>query len=334
MNEYDLPIDIHANKLIGRQERRRKKASNWPPLFPLSLLSLSEWLVSRQHCCKDWKPRLDQIRGKIRNALKDMPQHETILKILSEQNTFNYYICKQIVEILKETEKNTKNIFGFYTSERMKEWQEILSLYETDGVFLAETAQILVRNVTYEIPSLKKNINRMQQLHDEYSKKEDELTKQAHHFKRNYYEYAHKIGLKGDSIVDEINELLSDFPQFLRSVVNRLSELERCRTHYVTFLFFLSNLQQNEKTLPLIRYLLEKGNTTYFEYVNGQAPEIVEEVPCLINEPVPVTSESDEDKIDFGEEIDFGDTHSSPENTTNGDFVHIEKVSYEMCIEL
>lgn len=35
----------------------------------------------------------------------------------------NYFHCKEIVDILKETEKDSKNIFGFYSSQRMKDWQ-------------------------------------------------------------------------------------------------------------------------------------------------------------------------------------------------------------------
>lgn len=48
----------------------------------------------------------------------------------------NFFHCKKIVEILKETEAATKNIFGRYSSQRMKDWQEIVSLYERDNVYL------------------------------------------------------------------------------------------------------------------------------------------------------------------------------------------------------
>ena len=48
----------------------------------------------------------------------------------------NYFHCLHIVEILKETEAASKNIFGRYSSQRMKDWQEIVKLYQQDGVFL------------------------------------------------------------------------------------------------------------------------------------------------------------------------------------------------------
>lgn len=72
----------------------------------------------------------------------------------------NFFHCQEIVEILRETEKDTKNIFGYYSSQRMKDWQEIVDLYKRDKLFLAECAQILQRLVQYEIPSLKKSIQK------------------------------------------------------------------------------------------------------------------------------------------------------------------------------
>lgn len=46
----------------------------------------------------------------------------------------------------------------------MKDWQEIVRLYEKDNVFLAEASQLLMRNVAYEIPSIKKSIAKCEQM--------------------------------------------------------------------------------------------------------------------------------------------------------------------------
>lgn len=77
----------------------------------------------------------------------------------------HYFNCLRIVEILKETEKNSKNIFGMYSSQRMKDWNAIVSAYQKNNLYLAEAASILQRNVAYEIPALKKQINKCEQQH-------------------------------------------------------------------------------------------------------------------------------------------------------------------------
>ncbi len=76
----------------------------------------------------------------------------------------NYFHCLQIVEILKETEADSKSLFGRYGSQRMKDWQEVVRCYETGSVGLAEAAQLLMRNTAYEIPATKKAIVKCEQV--------------------------------------------------------------------------------------------------------------------------------------------------------------------------
>lgn len=54
-------------------------------------------------------------------------------------------------------------MFGRYGSQRMKDWQEIVRSYEKDNVYLAEAAQMLIRNVNYEVPGFKKQIQKLEQ---------------------------------------------------------------------------------------------------------------------------------------------------------------------------
>lgn len=58
MNEQDIPIDIHVNKL-------------------------SDWLVSRRIVDKNWQRNVKDVRNKINDALKDMPGNEELIELLS-----------------------------------------------------------------------------------------------------------------------------------------------------------------------------------------------------------------------------------------------------------
>lgn len=58
MNEQDIPIDIHVNKL-------------------------SDWLVSRRIADKNWQRNIKDVRNKINDALKDMPGNEKLIELLS-----------------------------------------------------------------------------------------------------------------------------------------------------------------------------------------------------------------------------------------------------------
>lgn len=50
----------------------------------------------------------------------------------------NYFHCLRIVELLKETESSTKNIFGTYSSQRMKDWLEIVKSYGKGNIYLGK----------------------------------------------------------------------------------------------------------------------------------------------------------------------------------------------------
>ncbi|VDM75648.1 unnamed protein product [Strongylus vulgaris] len=102
-NVQDLPIDIHSGKLL-------------------------DWLISRRHCQKDWQKNVLVIREKIKHAILDMPESDEVVKLLQGScdlpfADINYFHCQRIIEILRETEKDTKNFLGFYSSQRMKDWQ-------------------------------------------------------------------------------------------------------------------------------------------------------------------------------------------------------------------
>ena len=48
----------------------------------------------------------------------------------------------------------------------MKDWNTIVGAYQKNNIYLAEAASVLQRNVAYEIPALKKQINKCQTQHD------------------------------------------------------------------------------------------------------------------------------------------------------------------------
>uniref|UniRef100_A0A3B3ZJ44 Uncharacterized protein n=1 Tax=Periophthalmus magnuspinnatus TaxID=409849 RepID=A0A3B3ZJ44_9GOBI len=48
-----------------------------------------------------------------------MPENEEIKSLLSG-SYIHYFHCMRIVEILRKTEASSKNIFGRYSSQRMK----------------------------------------------------------------------------------------------------------------------------------------------------------------------------------------------------------------------
>ncbi|EPY87196.1 CDK5 regulatory subunit-associated protein 3 [Camelus ferus] len=107
----------------------------------------------------------------------------------------------------------------------MPESEEIAQLLS--GSF--ELSSLLVRNVNYEIPSLKKQIAKCQQLQQEYSRKEEEGQAGAAEMREQFYhsckQYGitvsprhHGAGIAGDNVRRELLALVKDLPSQLAEI--------------------------------------------------------------------------------------------------------------------
>ncbi|XP_043911237.1 CDK5 regulatory subunit-associated protein 3 isoform X2 [Protopterus annectens] len=262
-----------------------------------------DWLVDRRHCSLKWQNSVLTIREKIKAAMQDMPENEEIGQLLSG-TYIHYFHCLRIVEILKGTEASTKNIFGRYSSQRMKDWQEILSLYEKDNAYLAEISSFLVRNVSYEIPSLKKQIAKCQQLQQEYGRKEVECVNGASDLREKFYTSCKKYGITGDNIKKELLALVKDLPSSLGGMIEGVCSLSEAIELYQACVNFICE-SPSEVVVPMLRCVLQKGNITVYEWKTGICPSVIERPQN--EEPLEQVTE---DTIDWG---DFGSI--SPANT-------------------
>ncbi|XP_004395153.1 PREDICTED: CDK5 regulatory subunit-associated protein 3 isoform X1 [Odobenus rosmarus divergens] len=266
-----VPIDIQTSKLL-------------------------DWLVDRRHCNLKWQSLVLTIREKINAAIRDMPESEEIAQLLSG-SYIHYFHCLRIVDLLKGTEASTKNIFGWYSSQRMKDWQEIVALYEKDNTYLVELSSLLVRNVNYEIPSLKKQLAKCQQLQQEYSRKQEEGQAGAAELREQFYHSCRQHGVTGDSVRRELLALVKDLPSQLAEIGAGAQALGQAIDLYQACVGFVCESPE-EQVLPMLRYVQRRGNSTVYEWRTGTEPSVVER-PHLEEPPEQV----EEDAIDWG---DFG----------------------------
>lgn len=276
-----VPIDIQTSKLL-------------------------DWLVDRRHCNLKWQSLVLTIREKINAAIQDMPESEEITQLLSG-SYIHYFHCLRIVDLLKGTEASTKNIFGRYSSQRMKDWQEIIALYEKDNSYLVELASLLVRNVNYEIPSLKKQIAKCQQLQQEYSRKEEEGQAGAAEMQEQFYHSCKQYGITGDNVRRELLALVKELPSQLAEIGAAAQSLGEAIDLYQACVGFVCE-SPDEPVLPMLRFVQKRGNSTVYEWRTGTEPSVVER-PHL--EEPPEVEEDGIDWGDFGVEAAFEGTDSS-----------------------
>ncbi|XP_077359467.1 CDK5 regulatory subunit-associated protein 3 [Festucalex cinctus] len=279
-NIQNVPIDIQTSKLL-------------------------DWLIDRRHCTLKWQNAVLEIREKINAAMQDMPENEEIKQFLSG-SYIHYFHCLRIVEILKGTEESSKNIFGKYSSQRMKDWQEVVRLYQADNIYLAEVASLLIRNVSYEGPALRKQLAKAKQLQQDMSRREVECQSSAANLQEHYYAACKQYGIKGDNVPRELQALVKDLPDVLDRVGRDAARLEEKIQLYTAFTNFVC--EWSEPVFPMLTFVQKRGNATFYEWRTGKVPTMVER-PLVEETPVEAPAE---DTIDWG---DFGTQEPSSEIT-------------------
>eukprot|EP00052_Salpingoeca_macrocollata_P026545 m.246956 g.246956 ORF g.246956 m.246956 type:complete len:572 (-) comp22590_c0_seq3:129-1844(-) len=298
-DEKDLPIDIQLNKLL-------------------------DWLVDRRWVKGNVAARSAAIRDLITKAIMDMPDVPEITELLSGAY-INYFHCRRIVELLKVSEADTKNIFGRYSSQRMKDWNEILKQYEQDNLYLGECANMLHHNVNYEVPALKKSIARGQARLVDLDRKESECRSSSKLFADKFQHTCKEMNIEGKNIAQELAALPGALPAVYEEVVTTVSNtvFKAALEYYAEFLnFLLGENGECEGVCPLLNYISTNGNTSVYKWKTG-----VELPPLPDTPPVPdpasaaaTTSDSsnaaattDGDTIDWGDlDVDSGAGGATP----------------------
>lgn len=289
----ETPIDIHCSKLV-------------------------DWLVQRRHCKRDWGEKLATIRRKIRAALGDMPENEEIKQFLIGSK-LDYFKSKRIVEILKTTEASSKNIFGYYSSQRMKDWQDIVQSYERDYVYMAEVATDLIRETNYEVPGIRKVINKLNREKDEADKERANQLRRAQQFNSEHQKLAQTYGITGANIAQELEDKSKTLFSVMSEVVDLSKELSSALDYYRGYASSTSK-QDADKFVTMLHYIVTKGNTTVYEHNYGEAPEriiVTEKATSSTGNSNPSEIELVDDEIDFGEDL--------PSSESSSGFVHVAK---------
>ncbi|KFD67571.1 hypothetical protein M514_03487 [Trichuris suis] len=287
MADYkSIPIDIHCFKLL-------------------------DWLQSRRHCKRDWSQHIAKIRALISDAMKDMPENGTIATLLSDTPLVTYFECAKIVEMLKETEASSKNIFGSYTSQRMKDWQSILQQYEKDSVYLAESAHILTEYAQYEIPALKKQIAKLEELCQDCERKERDSELQIRDSSVLFRKECQTYGIEGANVPSELLRLADDLPKSQDKIVRKLASHLALLEFYEEFTENVLGrpLTNEEKkgSLKMFRFLSSHGNVSFYEWKHGKPPTAI--VPPVSITGLQLTENgADDDAIDFGDDLLLDDS--------------------------
>ncbi|XP_026471645.1 CDK5 regulatory subunit-associated protein 3 [Ctenocephalides felis] len=245
MSDLDIPIDIHSSKLL-------------------------DWLLSRKHVKPDWTINLGAIQTKINAAVSDIPRNTDIACLLSGAY-IHYFHCKDIANVLAGTEDGARNVFGGYSSKRMNDWMEIIKMYERNNVFIAECARLLSTSVYFDVPALRKKIQKLEQMQQDVEKRESELLKTHSVLEADFKAECDVLGIKGKNIREELLAIVPELMNIYSGVVEALHSIEPAVEVYKRF----KNKRNVKVGLDVVRHILEFGNTTVYQFIHCKEPKRV-----------------------------------------------------------
>eukprot|EP00189_Rhodosorus_marinus_P003349 CAMPEP_0113958826 /NCGR_PEP_ID=MMETSP0011_2-20120614/3721_1 /TAXON_ID=101924 /ORGANISM="Rhodosorus marinus" /LENGTH=521 /DNA_ID=CAMNT_0000969903 /DNA_START=187 /DNA_END=1752 /DNA_ORIENTATION=- /assembly_acc=CAM_ASM_000156 len=266
----ELPIDIHYAKLL-------------------------DWLLDRRKVPSGWHEGIRSVRFKVNESLADLPaDDDEVLTIVGGQY-LDYFGCKKLLSVI-----GVRDVFGRYKDERGKKWLDIIAMYEKEDLFLADSAQVLAKQVDVEIPTLRRRQAKLQSSLNDAGRRESDAEKAAAKQEAELNDMCLSLGIQDASLPLEgqLRRAVQVAAPKAAREVSKLAKTELVEEALRYYQIYTKRAEVNDQALcpTLTRILGSELDAIAPEELDFVGTGEVKEV--TIDWGVEV---SEEPKIDFGE---------------------------------
>merc|ERR1711937_1109025 len=120
---------------------------------------------------------------------------------------------------------------------------------------------MLQRNVNYEIPALKGEIGKLQQIQRESARKELECSHNVSVLKDKFHHTCKQIGIQGKDIRQELLQLFGQLPEIFEEIAEKSKLIDDVIEYYREFARFITQRNDllDEDIAPLLKFVICYG---------------------------------------------------------------------------
>mmetsp|Transcript_40178 Transcript_40178/g.87803 ORF Transcript_40178/g.87803 Transcript_40178/m.87803 type:complete len:532 (+) Transcript_40178:80-1675(+) len=240
---------------------------------------LPEWLLARRVIPDTYARLLLGVDAKVTEALAESISDETAKKRIAEsRDEMTYYAAKDIYEALaKSPEGQAKTLLGKHTHPGTAKWKAVVDAYRHKNLRWASTARVLIQNVSYEIPAIKKQVASCDRQVTDCNQRQADLVRSEAAAKERYAAFLSELGIEG---FDPRRELFAYAGVELPKIHTALAELLKGSGSEVAQFYeaFSSHVtgEPVEGLLPLLRAVARLGSKVRAEDVMNEVPSLKE----------------------------------------------------------
>lgn len=204
------------------------------------------------------------LRNRVVAALPGLPKDVDPWFASLTPEVVGYSEAKRILSILTAARPEARTLFGGH-SGTAGDWDAIIRAYEKDLLYLGEGLQIMVQNVNYEVPYLKKQITKLQQQLADLDQKETEYKRNAAAAALKYQQACQELGVNGNNIRTELLATAKRLPLLFTEIQEMLcsesiGRAVNCYDAYVTYAHGKEGVESDTvvPTLKMLRDSPEK----------------------------------------------------------------------------
>lgn len=242
---------------------------------------LPEWLLARRLIPEDYGRLQLAVEAKVTEALLERVSDEVALGLIEEhKESMHYFAAKDVYEaVAKSPEGQLKTLLGAHSHPGAAKWKAVLDAYRRRHLSWVSGARLLIQNVSYEIPALKKHAATCERQVADGMQRQSELLRVEANSKTRYEEMLKELGIEGFDPSKELRaSAAQELPKLHAEVVMLLQRHgEELVSYYGAFAKHAAGgqLPPGHLTLPIIAAVARGSDRP------PTAEEVELEVPAL-----------------------------------------------------